>query len=312
MQRRSSLYEQVLRAHSPEKARSDEVLAILARILESGKVVALTLYLLDKNVVENIRGSLKGTRSPQIRLAREIDRKGSTVSPLLAIVEGSARRPQLASEVHDCLVRDTHAVGMFYRQARTDAKALQDLSTEMIVTFGAHFREKSSALMPLAKALQALLARTFSLVDARDVLKRIDELARTHAQQRAHPLISCAVACLYGHTGARNVIKPTHNPLDGDAYNAVADIRMLMETAYLRRIWQAARPWEKVLLHSGDMNLNKFGKVLNVVAQGAANLNFVDEEAVSFSSTISEALLPNLATHPKEFERILAYLRDTR
>lgn len=270
------------------------------------------LYLLDKNVVEDIRGSLKGICLPGIHFARQIDHKRSIVSPLLAIVEGSLRRPQVSSEIYDNLVRDTQMVAMFYRQARTDAKALQQLGAEMIVTFGAHAREKIVRLMPLARELQTLLSRTFSLVDARTTLRDIDSLARTYSVELSHPLVTCAVACLYGHTGARKVLKPAIVPSEGDSYNALADVRMLMETAYIRRMWQQNRPWEKVFLHTGDKNLNDFAKILSVVAEGSILLKDLNQEFVTFKSTITEALFPDLRRDPKEMDRVLAYVRATR
>lgn len=272
----------------------------------------MTLYLLDKNIVEDIRGSLKGIRSPHIRFAREIDRKPNTVSPLLSIVEGSARTPQSASEIHDSMIRDVQAVSMFYSQANTDSAALTRLGPEMAITFGAHVREKSLRLMPLASELQKLLARTYSTIDARRVLQEIESLAQENSVELAHPLVSCAIGCLYGHSGARDVLKTGLNGSEGDSYNTVLDIRLLMEAAYIRQMWQQDRPWQQVRIRTRDKGLNRLAADLAVVATGSTSLPGLELELINYTSTLSEALFPNLAREPRELERVMSRMRDGR
>lgn len=270
----------------------------------------MALYLLDKNVVEDIHKSLRGIASPGIALARKVDRKGSTVSPILAIAEGSTRKPQASNEMHSGLIDDSQAVAMFYRQARTDAKALQDLGVEMAITFGTHWREKTAVLLPLGNALQTLLARTYSIVDAKDVLTKIDSLCRTHSVERVHPLVTCAIACLFGHRGARKVLKPAQNPSEGDSYNAIADIRMLLETAYIRRMWQQKHPLEPVNLLSNDKNLNDFSRAIGVIAEASMPLHDLSVEFVRFRSTINETLFPALKEKPTEMAYVFSYLQE--
>ncbi|MEJ2630293.1 MAG: hypothetical protein P8014_05300 [Acidihalobacter sp.] len=272
----------------------------------------MTVYVLDKNIVEDIHKSLRGLPSEGVALARKIDRKANMVSPLLAIVEGSLRRPQSTTELYDTLRRDSNALGKFYRKARTDKEFLQQQSAEMIITFGAHTREKSSSLIPLTRALQKLLERTYSVVDARGILQQIDELSQETVGRCGHPLFACAIACLYGHAGAKNVLKPRENPTEGDAYNAVTDVRMLIETAYIRRMWQKMDPRENVYLYTRDKHLNDFAKVINVVSNGSASIDDLNLELVNFSSTVTDPrLFPNLRNNPKEMERVFSYLRDS-
>lgn len=270
----------------------------------------MALYLLDKNVVEDIRQSLRGIASPGIALARKVDRKGSTVSPILAIVEGSLRKPQAANEIHSSLLGDAQAVGMFYRHARTDAKALRDMDVEMITTFGSHWSEKTATLLPLGNALQALLARTYSVADAKDVLTKIDSLCREHSVKRVHPLVVCAIACLYGHKDARKVLKPAQNPTEGDSYNAVADIRMLLETAHIRRMWQQQSPREAVYLLSSDKSLNEFSRIIALRTDASILLHDQNLEIVNFKATISDALFPWLMKSQKEMDNVHAYFRE--
>ncbi|WP_454690210.1 hypothetical protein [Achromobacter aloeverae] len=270
----------------------------------------MALYLLDKNVVEDIRKSLKSIPTSGVKLTRSVDRKGNTVSPLLAILEGSIRKAQAPDEVHSGILADAQAVGMFYRHARTDAKGLKAIGVAMTVTLGPHWREKTAALVPLGKELQLLLSRTYSTADARNVLAQIASLCEMYSVERAHPLITCAVACLYGNSGARKVLKPMQSPSGGDSYNAIADIRMIMETAYIRQIWQKYSPREPVKLLSGDKNLNEFSKTIGVVAASNILLSGLSFEAVNFRSTISSGLFPALEMKPKEMAHVFQFFHE--
>ena len=111
----------------------------------------MAIYLLDKNVVEDIKQSLKGVRTEGAAIARVIDRKGNTVSPLLSILEGSVRKAQSGPELLDQLMADTQAVGLFYRLAKTDSKYLRTFSAAMVAALAPHMREKTGALVPLKR-----------------------------------------------------------------------------------------------------------------------------------------------------------------
>lgn len=272
----------------------------------------MALYLLDKNVVEDIKKSLKGIPTAGVAQARAIDRKGNTISPLLSILEGSAQRALSGPELHDQLMIESQAVGMFYRWARTDSDYLQKLGASMVAALAPHMREKTDVLVPLAMKLQALLARQANHLDARKMLPQIDSLAAEHAVNLSHPLVSCAIACLYQSSSARKVLKPAVTPNAEVAYNAVVDIRFMMEAAYIRKMWNAKGWRESVQLFSGDKNLNELARMLEIRVETTFTSNEFGYEVVTFTSTVSEKMLPNLRKLPKEMERVLAYLRTSR
>ena len=272
----------------------------------------MAFYLLDKNVVEDVKLSLKGVPTKGAAVARTIDRKGNIVSPLLSILEGSARRAQSGPELHDQLMADSLAVGMFYRLATTDSEYLQTLSATTVAALAPHVREKTSALAPLAMKLQALVVQQRKWIEAREVLLKIDSLANEHEVNLSHPLVTCAVACLYGSASARGVLKPAVSPTVEGAYNAVADIRYVMETAYIRKLRNESGVRENVLLLSSDKNLRDFSKLLQLRVDMSLTTNKAGPEIVTFTATMSENLLPNLRTLPKEMQRAINYLRTSR
>lgn len=272
----------------------------------------MKLYLLDKNIVEDIHDSLRGGHSSHIALARAIDRKRCTVSPILAILEGSYRKPQTINEMHASIERDTDAVRRFYRLAHTDAGWLQAGAVEMALTMTAHWRKKIEAIVPLAERLQALLVNTKSIADARSLREQIEALSNTYSVGRAHPLIVSALACLYGHVAARKVLKPTQNPSNASAYNAAADIRLLLESAYIRHLYRNALPMGNVVLHTRDKHLNALAKALSVEVGTKTLRDRLDPETVPFEATISESLFPNLLKNPKEMQRVLSYFRENK
>ncbi|MCV2437178.1 hypothetical protein [Paucibacter sp. DJ2R-2] len=272
----------------------------------------MALYLLDKNIVEDIKKSLKGVPTAGAAIARAVDRKGNTVSPLLSILEGSVQRSQSGPEFHDQMMADTQAVGMFYRLATTDTVYLQEFGASMVTALAPHMREKAGELLRLTMDLQALVVHQRTKEDARAVLRQIDALASEHAVNLSHPLVTCAVACLYGSGPARGVLKPAVNPTDAGAYNAVADIRLVMEAAYIRGMRKDHGTRENVRLYSGDKDLNALSRMLEVRVTSSLAVGEIGREIVGFASTISHILLPSLRAHPKEMERVLDHLRASR
>lgn len=272
----------------------------------------MALYLLDKNVVEDIKKSLKGIPSSGAAFARAIDRKGNTVSPLLSILEGSVQKAQSGPEFHDQLMVDTLAVSMFYRWVRTDSEYLRSLGATTVAALAPHMREKTSGLVPLIMELQALVVHQRSWKDARHALQQIDALATQHAVNLSHPLVTCAVSCLYGSKPARGVLKPAVNPTPEGAYNAIADIRLAMEAAYIVRMRNEHVPRENIRLYSSDKDLNAFARMLEIRVDTSLASDEFDREIVSFTSTMSGNLLPSLRIHPKEMELVLDHLRASR
>lgn len=271
----------------------------------------MRVYLLDKNIVEDIRSSLNNIPSPGVALARSVDRKGAIISPLLSIAEGNIRKPQTSGEILSSMRIETQAVGMFYNHARTDAHYLQNNDVELIIALGTHWREKTKELLPLANSLQVLLSRTYSISDTKDVFSKIDLLCGSHSVSRVHPLVTCAIACLYGNMSARRVIKPAKNPSEGDSYNAVSDIRMLLETAYLREMFQKHSPNMGVSLLSGDKKLNEFARDIGVVVEKSILLTDFNLQLVNFKATIDKKLFPMLNNKPKELAYIYSYFEES-
>jgi len=263
----------------------------------------MKVYLLDKNIVECIHRSLKGKLCPHIKLAKDIDCKKNRVSPLLAVLEGSVQKPQSDAEILNSLNRETEAIKQFYRRAKTDGDFLQHNQGEMIRTLGEHFRKSSNHLIQITIELQKILARTYSVKEANRIFDEINSLALNHKLKLTHPLLICAIMCLYGHTDARGAIKPKEKPSKRSAYNAVVDIRMLMETAYIRNILQKFAPKAKLILHTADKSLNKLEKSLLISAKEDANDGEVTFDT-KFDTEHDDKLLPNLADNPEHREKI--------
>lgn len=265
------------------------------------------IYLLDKNIVEDIKKSLNNTASTGAALARSIDRKGAIVSPMLSIAEGSFRKPQTQDEMLNSLIVETRAIGMFYKHARTDANFLREVAVKMVMAFEPHWRGKFNELMPLAIELKKLLYRTYSVRDAKDIFRKIDSLCSKHSIPRVHPLVVCAIACLYGHSGARRVLKPSMNPSEGDAYNAISDIRMLMDTAYISQMFRQRASNKLVKLLSNDIKLNEFSQEIQIFSDGDIFATNSNEKLINHRVIISKNLFPMLMNNEKEINFIYSY-----
>lgn len=182
----------------------------------------------------------------------------------------------------------------------------------MMTALAPHMREKSNRLMPLATELQALVVLQRNLVVARDVLRETDALATKNKVDLAHPLVTCAIAWLYGSRPARGVLKPTVNPTEEGAYNGVADIRLVMEMAHVCNMWNERRSRQSVCLLTGDKNPAALDMVLKVRVDTTFAAGVNGPEIVSFNSTLSQELLPSLAKDEGEMNRVIERLRTSR
>lgn len=270
----------------------------------------MALYLLDKNIIVDIHHSLRGRGSEAIAEARRVDIARNTVSPLLAILEGSVQRAQTVEEAVTQLEMDARAVGRFYRYATTDSKYLQEVAVDMAEVLGAHWLQKTSYLVPLCQSLQEILARTYSVIDARSVLDGLVSKCEEAGVPLSHPLATCAVACLYGNKSARKVIKPSAEPTREGAYNAVSDIRMIMESAYIRKLWQTGAKQEPVHLLSRDIHLNEFAKMVSVRVELATSDPHADQESVTYRVSVGGELFPSIASNDREIARVMELYRS--
>ena len=281
-------------------------------------------YLIDKNILEDIRKINKNPEYEFLEFNRSIDTQQSIICVFLAVLEGNDRTPQTKEQLQISLLDAVQEIQKFYKYAKTDSDLLINTATQFIEMMGVHMPQKVQELIPTIKEIQKLLLLTYSTNDARSKLDEINAISNTNKIGLHHPVFVTAIHCLYGNSAARGVLFPKNskdpekNSSDNKAYNAAFDIRLLMEFFFIRKqnIQNA-----KVYLHTRDENLRILEKELNIYPKitDVENLSITIENLsidieftpfAEYSCIPSLKYMPNLNKNAKEKEYVKKRLKE--
>ena len=194
------------------------------------------LFLLDRNAVSLILRHSRatiirgGTEYRHIRQLERLDKRGNLISLFASTLEGiNPKKETITSDYRiRCLRDEINAVKNFYKKARTDADFLSSRasilsSCDMFDSFPRcmHFLCEASSLL-----YQPVSSTTYDTV-CHDIL----EIAKICDIPKGHPVVMCALACLYGNEDARDMLKFKKNYSFSTAYNAMSDITTILFTA---------------------------------------------------------------------------------
>lgn len=254
-------------------------------------------YLLDRNVVIDIRNFLDHHNARQIAGPKKIDVKSNFVSPMLSSIEGRFMRVQAAQDMREAILDESKLLARFFQKARTDAEFFTEEAESFADSFAVENSRKHNEITDLTRELKTILRRTYSLPDCFKVVEDILMLARRASVTVSHPLVVAAISTLFGNEAAHGVIKPRKGSNSDEEekllHNAVADFRLL---SYFNIIRSFHNGGKRVRLLTRDAALNRFVNSIKLVG---VSENFVprDQEFRSTSTlTLSRELLPKIKT----------------
>ncbi|MYN10495.1 hypothetical protein [Pseudoduganella aquatica] len=265
----------------------------------------MNIFLIDRNIVSDIRKYNKGGRDHDFKLALSIDKSTNFVSPLMSIIEGSLKQPQSMTNMHDALSDETNEIGKFYKQAKTDALFLQKNSFQMIEAFSEKTKDDVAQYAPLVKFLQRKLADPVPHEQAKKVRTEILDFVVDNFYYPGHPIVVCGLACLHGNIGAQKVLKPNASPPDGvekHAYNALLDLLLISQLAYIR---SQHRNSQNVRFLTRDKGLQDFLSQMKVSVKKKIVDHRADVETVSYDCTYHINLFPNILNDNKKYSILL-------
>lgn len=233
----------------------------------------MDLYLLDRNVVSAIKNRpvhLVGTRFPRgqrlpepdpgLAIARNLDRTGNYVSPLLSIMEGNNRAVLEMNELMELARTESSVVSGFFKKAANDSKYLTENVFELAFAARDHALREVDNYRTITSALRRLLAKENGADRCRKLRDEVLTLASTHEVGETMPIVLCGLAAVYGSRHARGVLKPTANPTEGDDYNVIMDIQSLKFCLNMSKPRDLNFP--RLKLATADKALNAFSRSL--------------------------------------------------
>jgi hypothetical protein len=194
-----------------------------------------TLYFVDicvANVTKLSRNTVEGDarRTAWVNYLKRLDKPHNSFSYLLALAEkvNDSSGELSDAQLREQLLRDIAALRTFFVNA-----GVIELD-EFLTGYAQEFRETPHELLQDAYiqflriandrfALGNAVARPLRLRKAEEILKEADALSIG----RQHPVVLVTLACLYGNTSARKVMKFKADAARFDAENALADIMII-------------------------------------------------------------------------------------
>jgi hypothetical protein len=198
-----------------------------------------TLYFLDicvVNVTKLTQDQLENIerKAEIVKKLRFLDRPANGVSYLFALMEKVSDTRGTASdeELEERILDDLAALRAFFVHARVCEP------DEFVIQFLRELR-RSPIELERPRFLQFLTAVNDSL-DVRKAVKKplrfkkaikIVALAQSLDIYHQHPVVTIVLACLYGNSAAKNLLKLKENPAEFNAENSLADIMAITRFA---------------------------------------------------------------------------------
>lgn len=264
-----------------------------------------TVYLIDRNVVSGIEEFLKGNPVKNLGDISNLDQKGVFVSPLLSVIEGNRSHNRTAAVLHDCIIRESTAVGKFFKQARVDSPELQGDAANIALGLITDLRKKQDESLGFIQALQEAFVVQRGKQEARASAKMALDLIREHDQQFANPCSLVGLATALGSESARQVLKPCESSCAEHAFNAYADIEKISLLNYMRHLSMSMGRNMEYKLFTFDKGLSKFSKMIRVSSSRSQMVH--SHEVVQY--TIDLDVLLNGIPALSEMKRLKAELK---
>jgi hypothetical protein len=266
--------------------------------------MTLRLILLDRNAVSAIKRCTAGLyveNERRLQLAR-LDKAKNFISPILSIIEGQSGLKESEQEIRITLNVEAAAVGRYFKRARTDMNILlsDGHSQEFIKAFGGSVELSWDQYIDFVKEVHPLLFQSIAPRYRVDTENQLFQLAIKHAVQIAHPVFFVSLAVLYGHKGARDVLKPKPRydspELEAKAaYNAVSDLIIFSRIGNIHATFsQNEKRFGYVRFFSFDKGLMS---VYRAITQKETSIDWAGSHSHSTTSvrlSYSQALFPDL------------------
>ena len=225
----------------------------------------MALYLLDRNIVIDIKKYNGGSSVKNINIAREIDKRKHKVSPILSILEGKRGEFQSSVQMHDLIQEESAALEKFFKFAKLDDYLLNN-KEETALLLPKFIEEKVSNKIPFIMACQILLKDLVGKEKVKIFLEKVLNLAKKYYVSVGEPYLLCAIAIVYGNQDAYKVLVKTEKDKspEQNAYNAALDLRKIVDINLIFQNYKDGHCQETIKFLTRDKSLLNFMKFMRM------------------------------------------------
>lgn len=221
----------------------------------------MALYLLDRNIVIDIKKYNGGSSVKNISIAKEIDKRKHTVSPILSILEGKRGAFQSSIQMNDLIQEESTALERFFKLAKVDSYLLNN-KEEAALLFSKFIEEKVSDKITFIMVCQELLKNLVGKEKVKSYLEEVLNLAKKYHVSVGESYLLCAIAIVYGNQDAYKVLIKAEKDKtpEQNAYNAALDLRKIVDINLIFQSCKDGHCQETIRFLTRDKSLLNFMK----------------------------------------------------
>lgn len=227
-----------------------------------------TLFLLDRNVVSVIKSEIAGRlqkgekEQRMLEFLRSIDALQYAVSPLLSLIEGEHGREDDRNEKVAQLQKETEAISSFFRLARTDSIVLGKEQNAFAEVFTESLESNANARASFRKHARPLVIQPVAAAKRGAVEAQMLNIAVSSGLACTDAIVVLFIACLYGNTHARDVLKLSE---PDKTHNVLNDIHVIPRIGFVKAVARGLPMRLKVRFLTLDEGLQRVLENIRIV-----------------------------------------------
>ncbi|MDA8520129.1 hypothetical protein [Acidovorax sp. NCPPB 4044] len=218
-------------------------------------------YILDRNyIIEIDRFLSKKTHNAElIKRAKNIDAAGNFVAGLASILEGSSFSTEGGAIGNDIL-RESSLIREFFKNARTDSTLFRDHVLQTSLALQDHKNNEAKIELESFSKIKSFLGCENSKENSWEKFIQLMKIKEKSDYIWGAGFLA-ATASIFGHQGAREILKLNKTPSHQLAYNSYSDLKLIF---LIPKIEHEARNIKngnqnyKLILKTNDAGLIKF------------------------------------------------------
>lgn len=238
-------------------------------------MTTITFY--DKKLIDTIRNHITLRSKQGVDEARALDNPEQTLSGLAMLFIEKLLQGKSLQDIVEKDLNGLNIINKFYKQAQNDNDFLSKNHLTLIHLHFNSLERKVAECIPFIWILQQHLENTEEIEQPAKIRDMILEIAAEHKIEKGNPLLITALAALYGHPQARNIIKKdvavvtekVATPLSQSQIEMIY-LMLLPEVVatYSKQIWQGENQPESVYFdfYTANTEFNAYVSALDVTA----------------------------------------------
>lgn len=184
-------------------------------------------YILDRNYIIEIDKFISGENfdAETISKAKKLDVKENFVSALSSIFEGSTHSAN-GDDIRKDALREAEALGKFFKNARTDSDFFRGNLLEASLSLQDHKNNEGRNELDSFSRVKKFLGRENSKNNSWSKFKDLIDFKESDESVWGMAYIA-ATASIFGHQGARDVLKLNKAPSSQLDYNSYSDLKTI-------------------------------------------------------------------------------------